>query len=245
MYPSVSMCIDIHIHIPYDVPVVDIDDIWRQALDLAWLSYREGTVPVGAVITDGGGGVVSAGRNRIHLTTTDTRHAIAGSRLAHAEMNAILGLPLHATSLFVDHTIYTTTEPCLLCSGAITMTKIGRVLYAAADPVAGSAATMVGGNPYLDHRRTVVLGPTADATAAFARLLFEEWSWRFHEHGLVERLTREREPQVAAIVVHVLADGLLRKMADDGGGLDDAMGVVAAEVELLAGILGERSDLDR
>ena len=70
---------------------------------------------MGAVITDASGGVVSAGRNRITESTGPAGH-LFGSRLAHAEMDALAGLPGDNEP---DLVLWTTLEPCLLCAGGI------------------------------------------------------------------------------------------------------------------------------
>jgi hypothetical protein len=74
-----------------------LSEPWQQAFELAWESYRADTVPVGAVIIDGGGRVVATGSNSIHATSR-VGQRLLGSRLAHAELNALLELPLEPTS---------------------------------------------------------------------------------------------------------------------------------------------------
>ena len=78
---------------------------WRETLDLAWAAYRSGTIPVGAVVLDGSGRVVARGRNRIFDG--------GGSRLLHAEVNALLEL---GTATYEDHVLLTSLEPCHLCT---------------------------------------------------------------------------------------------------------------------------------
>ena len=214
---------------------MSVGHVWEDALALAWASFCDDTVPVGAVIVDGAGVSVSTGRNRIRSDSGP----LAGTRLAHAEIDAILGLPLDPMARFDDHTIYTTTEPCLLCAGAITMTRLGAVQFAAADPVAGSAAAIPSGNPYLARRATKVVGPLDDEVAALSRLLTETWSWAAHRNGLVEQVCRTQEPAVAAVVDRVLQRGALTAVARDGGNLDEARHAIASEIdELTAVFLG-------
>jgi predicted kinase len=61
---------------------------------------------------------------------------LAGHRLAHAEINALLSVD-HAAINLRECVLYTTLEPCALCVGAIRMLHISQVRYAARDPVAG------------------------------------------------------------------------------------------------------------
>src|SRR5438552_1432449 len=87
---------------------------WRAAFDLAWESFQAGSPPVGAVVTDRSDRIIGWGRSRRHETVAPVGQ-LAGSRLAHAEVNALAALP-------VDHDpelrLYVTLEPCLLCVAA-------------------------------------------------------------------------------------------------------------------------------
>ncbi|HVF32319.1 MAG TPA: nucleoside deaminase [Acidimicrobiales bacterium] len=206
---------------------------WSEALRLAWEAYRCGSVPVGAVICDPDGTLVARGRNRTHdiAPPGDRAPGLAGSRLAHAEVNALLALPLSPTAAFDEHTIYTTTEPCLLCAGAITMARMGSVHFAASEPVAGSAPAIVGGSPYLEDRRTSVTGPDLGVVGAFARLLHEEWGWRRAPGGLIERTTRATEPALAEIVERVVQQGRLRATAADGEDHHAAMAAIGDDLD--------------
>ena len=68
-----------------------MDAPWNDVFDLMWEAYRAGTIPVGAVVVDERGEIVSHGRNRIF----DDPHGgqLARTRLAHAEINALAPLP--------------------------------------------------------------------------------------------------------------------------------------------------------
>jgi tRNA(adenine34) deaminase len=112
------------------------DGAWYTAFELAWEAWRAGTIPIGAVVSDTEGNQLCAGRNRIFTRDAPTGQ-VSGSWLAHAELNALLQLP--ADGQFDGLTVTSTTEPCLLCAGAIVMSLRGRVIvrYAAEDPIAG------------------------------------------------------------------------------------------------------------
>ena len=112
-----------------------LDEPWRECLQLAWDAYRAGTVPVGAVVVDGSGRIVARGRNRI-FEAPGRPGTLAGTRLAHAEVNALAQLP--ASARYLDHTLYTALEPCLLCLGATLMSTVGALRYAASDPSGGA-----------------------------------------------------------------------------------------------------------
>ncbi|HZT86275.1 MAG TPA: hypothetical protein VE984_12800 [Gaiellaceae bacterium] len=86
----------------------ELDEPWRVALQLAWEAYLAGTTPVGSVVAAPGGSVVARGRNRIF---DEPGHGLAGSRLAHAEVDALSQLP--TTDRYRDRTLVSTLEPCL------------------------------------------------------------------------------------------------------------------------------------
>ena len=93
-----------------------------QALELARRAVEHGNHPFGVVLVKDGKVVANAENTVI----TDN------SRLRHAEMNLIdkVMRDLDGKSL-EGYTVYTSTEPCLACGGAIFLTKISTVVYGA------------------------------------------------------------------------------------------------------------------
>ncbi len=135
---------------------------WRVCLQEAWAAYCAGSVPIGACITDADDHMVACGRNRIFEPPSGDGY-LAGNRMAHAEMNALLALHTWQGDNPMSYTLYTTMEPCPMCMGAIRMAHVGRVCYAARDALAG-AASLVNVEPYIElGRRTgpiEIVGPT-------------------------------------------------------------------------------------
>jgi tRNA(Arg) A34 adenosine deaminase TadA len=113
----------------------ELDEPWRASLELAWEAYLAGTIPVGSVVVAADGRIVARGRNRIF---DPPGHGLAGSRLAHAEVDALAQLP--AAERYRDHVLYSTLEPCLLCTAAALLTTVGRIEYAASDPFGGACS---------------------------------------------------------------------------------------------------------
>ena len=134
----------------------DLSKEWQTCLRLAWEAYRAGSLPIAAVVTDESGAIVAAGRNRIG----DAEQAyprISNHPLAHAEMNALLELDTRHVNLHTC-TLYTTTEPCPLCMGAIRMVSIKKFHFASHDPSAGCSG-MLEQVPYLKVKNLTCVGP--------------------------------------------------------------------------------------
>ena len=98
------------------------EGILRQAIAIARRSRANGNHPFGALLVDAAGVVVAEAEN-----TVATDHDPTG----HAEMNLVRAT---ARRFGLDHltgsTIYSSTEPCAMCAGAIYWAGIGRVVYA-------------------------------------------------------------------------------------------------------------------
>jgi tRNA(adenine34) deaminase len=129
---------------------------WQECVRLAWGAYCAGSLPIGAVVTDTEGNILSRGRNRIHERAGDDG-VLFGSKLAHAEMNALLALDANRCEPG-SCILYTTTEPCPLCVGAVRMSDVKNLRYASREPWGGCALSfeMV---PYLKRGNVRVSGP--------------------------------------------------------------------------------------
>jgi tRNA(adenine34) deaminase len=124
---------------------------WQAAFTEAWESYCNGSIPIGAVLIDSLGNVVSQGRNRINESMAPEGQTCS-NHLAHAEINVLLQLNIKDPNLDSKYTLYTTTEPCVLCFGAIVMSGIRRVRYAALDPIAGGSNLNNASNSFIQSR---------------------------------------------------------------------------------------------
>ena len=123
-------------------------------------------VPVGAVILDAGGAVVARARNRREAD---------GDPTAHAEMLAIrAAADITGQWRLTGCTLVVTLEPCTMCAGAVTMARIGRLVYGAEDPKAGAVGSLwdVVRDRRLGHRPEVIGGVLAAECAALLRQFF-------------------------------------------------------------------------
>lgn len=138
-----------------------------RALELAAGAAAAGETPVGAVIVREGV-VIAEAANERERRPDPTAHAevLALQRAAQA----LGGWRLPATTLYV------TLEPCTMCAGAIVLARVPRVVYAAADPKAGAAGSVLDvlADRRLNHRPLVEHGLLADRAAQQLREFFAE-----------------------------------------------------------------------
>jgi tRNA(adenine34) deaminase len=123
----------------------------RLALAQARLALQQGEVPVGAVVVHDGE-ILSAAHNR-PIGAQDPS--------AHAEMLAIRGAAARAGNYrLTGATLYVTLEPCIMCAGAMIQARISRLVYGAADPKGGAAASLYRllQDERLNHRVDVTCG---------------------------------------------------------------------------------------
>jgi tRNA(Arg) A34 adenosine deaminase TadA len=98
----------------------------------AWKACARGTVGVGCAILDESGQIISSARNATRGDGDDDL-PIAGTYVAHAEINALAQIP---TERNLDRcTLITSILPCLMCAGAAVMAHVGQVRYLTADPL--------------------------------------------------------------------------------------------------------------
>lgn len=195
---------------------------WRRCLEEAWAAYRRGSIPIGAAVADGRGRVVSGGRSRVFENSAE-RPFLFGHRLAHAEVNALVGLD-HARTDPRECVIYSTTEPCPLCTGAIRVSKLRGVRYAARDPVGGSIG-LLGATDYMRRYVVEVVGPERADLEAVVAALHVEFSLRTGLAG-GERLVARWEadlPRAARLGRTLGESGELRRLGEDGAPTDQVV----------------------
>jgi tRNA(adenine34) deaminase len=145
-----------------------MDDLrWMaEALVEARRAAELGEVPVGAVVVDGTGEIVSRAHN-----TKETN----GDPLGHAEI-----LALRQASVLLGGwrlsgcTLYVTLEPCAMCAGALVHSRVERLVFGTEDPKAGFCGSL--GNlvqdPRLNHRIEVTSGVMREECATMLKGFF-------------------------------------------------------------------------
>jgi tRNA(adenine34) deaminase len=116
-----------------------------------------GSIPIGAVITNETGEILSIGRNRSSDKAPESEKQICGVPLAHAELNALLALDYAEVDPHLC-ILYSIVEPCPLCIGAICVAGIKNVHYAARDAWSGST-NLLEATPYLRWKSIKAVGP--------------------------------------------------------------------------------------
>ena len=140
----------------------------RQALRAAAEAESSGDVPIGAVLLDDSGRLVTVDRNRREELSDPT---------AHAE---ILVMSARARELgdwrLTGHTLVVTLEPCAMCAGAAVLARLDRIVYGAADLKAGAAWSLynIPQDRRLNHRVELIDGVLAEESALLLERFFAD-----------------------------------------------------------------------
>jgi tRNA(adenine34) deaminase len=139
---------------------VTLNGAFDAAMELALVEARRATahgdVPVGAVALVGDR-VVASRHNERELTGDPTAHA---EILALRDAAAALG-----SWRLSEVTLVVTLEPCPMCAGALVASRVGQLVFGAADPRAGACGTLYNlcSDPRLNHELPVTGGVRAQA----------------------------------------------------------------------------------
>ena len=141
-------------------------ELMRAALDEARGAEAAGEVPIGTVVLFDGR-IIARGQNRVVRDNDPTAHAevVALRAAAHAIGNYRL----------TGCTLVSTLEPCAMCAGAMIHARIDRLVFAAEDPKAGAAGSVleVLNHAALNHTLMLDRGPLAAESAALLREFFQ------------------------------------------------------------------------
>ena len=134
----------------------------KEALRQAHRAFEAEEVPVGAVVV-WNNKIIARGHNQVELLKDST---------AHAEMIALTSAFNELGSKYLpEASLYVTVEPCLMCSGALYWSKIGKVIYGAEDLKSGYRKTTGTNNPF--HPKTILIkGILAEDCTALVKDFF-------------------------------------------------------------------------
>lgn len=116
-----------------------MDEFLLAAIEEAERGLAEGGIPIGSVLVHQGR-ILGRGHNR------RVQH---GSAIRHGEMDALENAGRRGATVYRESTIYTTLSPCAMCSGAIVLYGIPRVIV-------GENRTFLGEEDWLRSRGVVV-----------------------------------------------------------------------------------------
>ena len=169
-------------------------------------------------MVDPDGRIVSRGRNRINDLSAPPRQ-VCSSQLAHAELNALLELDSSALNPRTC-AIYTSMEPCPLCLGAIYMSGVRTIYFAAGDAYAG-ATDLLGKTAYLAIKPVKAFGPFPGGLAEFGCAIHADFILRRTEtdrtNGAgVIAANREAFPRGIELAEKLAAGGIAQDWARAG-----------------------------
>ena len=122
------------------------------ALNEAEIAGQNGEIPIGAILVDASGKVLSAAHNQTIIQSDPTAHAeiLALRSAARAVGNYRL----------LNTTLYVTVEPCIMCMGAIIHARVATLVFGTADPKWGGAGSLydLARDSRLNHQSSVVAG---------------------------------------------------------------------------------------
>ncbi len=139
----------------------------NRALAEAEAAATRGETPVGAVVAAPDGAVLAAAGNRVRELTDPS---------AHAEMLALRAAArAFGSERLTGCDLYVTLEPCPMCAGAISLARIRRLYYGAADPKTGGVdhGPRVFAHPTCHHAPEVYGGIAEAECAALLRQFFQ------------------------------------------------------------------------
>ncbi|NHM32859.1 nucleoside deaminase [Neobacillus terrae] len=137
----------------------DIPYLWQETFKVAWESFLDGSRPIGAIVVNDEGEIISSGKSSTMKETDGS--VIFHNELAHAEVNALLKVDNRIHKQVNGYTLYSSLEPCPLCFGAFYMSGIRNLKYAAKDKYGGST-NLKGTTPYLNRKPIKISGPVPE-----------------------------------------------------------------------------------
>jgi tRNA(adenine34) deaminase len=197
---------------------------WCRAFRQAWAAYAAGTIPVGAVVVDPHGVIAAEARNRIFDADDPPRGQLAGSWLAHAELNAIAQIDAERSRTAEGWAVYSTWEPCPLCAGAITVAFRGRITvgYACRDPISSGLRVLT--DTDIGRRRQWQVQQLHGPFGVFAELLIAVYVIEARTTSLTA--VRYREPSWRALIE--TAGAALTRGRDRGEAVEQVVATIWA-----------------
>lgn len=155
--------------IKFELEMLFNEDVYKfmyAALQEAETALQKDEVPIGAVIVHHNR-IIGRGYNQTELLKDST---------AHAEMIAITSAANHLQSKFLDECdLFVTVEPCVMCTGAILLSRIKRIYFGTFEPkfgACGSLYNMAADGKY-NHKPEVYSGVYSDESKYLLESFFK------------------------------------------------------------------------
>ncbi|MFZ3228561.1 MAG: nucleoside deaminase [Pseudobdellovibrio sp.] len=143
-------------------------DFMEKAIQLARLGESAGEVPIGALIVDESGKIISTATNLREKNLTV---------IGHAEIIALHRACKKMKSWRLTNcTLYVTLEPCFMCAGALVQARIKRVVFGAYDPKGGAlgSLTNLADDQRLNHQFNVLGGVKSEECGHLLKTFFKK-----------------------------------------------------------------------
>jgi len=146
---------------------INQDEFWmREALKEAEKALKKKEVPVGAVVVHQNK-IIGKGYNQIETLKDAT---------AHAEILAIGAASNYLDSWrLTDASIYVTVEPCIMCAGAIILSRVDKLVFGAYDPKAGACESLYNlpQDIRLNHQVKIISGVLEEQCKSIIKAFFD------------------------------------------------------------------------
>ncbi len=145
----------------------DAERFMALALELAEKAFAAGETPVGAVVVRDGE-ILGTGYNRVEQDKDPT---------AHAEIVALREAAVKVRDWRLPRsTVYVTLEPCIMCSAALLVARVERVVFGAWDHRWGGLGSLfdLSHDPRVNHELEVISGVMNEQAAALMKAFFEQ-----------------------------------------------------------------------
>lgn len=148
----------------------------KKALICAHKGLEAGEVPIGAVLVNDQGAIISSAHNRVETLQTQT---------AHAEIEAItMATRNNGDWRLENYWLYVTLQPCLMCMGLIVLSRIRGVVYGANSPLFGYALDMASFSSVYKRSMPIILSGVCEAESTeLLKLFFKEKREVARDHG--------------------------------------------------------------
>ena len=146
---------------------MDDEKFMRAALKEAEKAYKEGEVPVGAVLVHEGK-IVAKAHNQVESLQDAT---------AHAEMLLLtMGASHFHHWRLLKTTLYCTLEPCMMCAGGMLLSRIERLVWGAKDIRHGACGSLMNvfATPHPTHSLIIQGGVLEQESARLMQEFFRE-----------------------------------------------------------------------